>query len=421
MNMLSSLFFSKAEKVTPLQWFVILIGFSVPISTAFDNLMLALVLLGTLFSVGKISQIVREHPVARAAILLFSMLLIAMFYGLAPWKEALVLLMKYIDLMFIPIFIFVLSNETVQRKARRAFLAAMAFTLSVSYLVGFRLIAVANWMQRDIVPDNPAIFHSHITQNNMMAFAVFLALLEARATITRTGKIGWSVFALLASFNILFMVQGRTGYIILVILFAWFAWTTLARYLKKRNKKVGWQVTAIVLAGMLFSALLVYNTSTQLRSRVDMAVAEFKASSPENANATSIGERKTFVKNTLEVVREHPVFGVGTGGFAAAYAQQVEGKGLLKTVNPHNEYLMISAQTGIIGLLLMLYLFYSHGYYAKFLSNPFEQDAARGLLLAYIVNCSVNSALMDHADGLFFSFMTAVFFANFIKNKHQPS
>jgi hypothetical protein len=73
---------------------------------------------------------------------------------------------------------------------------------------------------------------------------------------------------------------------------------------------------------------------------------------------------------------------------------------------------MISAQTGVIGLILLLYLFYTLWRYAPLLPTPFEQDAAKGLVLAYLVNCLLNSALMDHTDGLFFAFMSAVLYAN---------
>jgi hypothetical protein len=72
---------------------------------------------------------------------------------------------------------------------------------------------------------------------------------------------------------------------------------------------------------------------------------------------------------------------------------------------------MLTVQTGVIGLALLLYLFYTQWRTAPKLPTPFEQDAARGLVLAYAANCSLNSALMDHADGLFFAFMTAALFA----------
>jgi len=84
---------------------------------------------------------------------------------------------------------------------------------------------------------------------------------------------------------------------------------------------------------------------------------------------------------------------------------------VLQTRNPHNEYLMITVQTGVIGLVLLLYLFYTQWRCAPLLNMPFEQDAARGLVLAYLANSLFNSPLLDHADGLLFAFMTAVLLA----------
>lgn len=393
-----------------LQWCVVLIGLSVPISVVSDNILMALILLGTLFSLKNIIvHLVSTHPVARAALLLFLILDVAMFYGATPLKDALVILVKYIDLAFIPIFIFLLSDPVVCRRARRAFLLAMAVTLVISYLIGFEWVEVAPWMHSWTVPSNPAIFHSHITQNNMMAFATFLALLEWRDAATRISKSAWIVFVLLAMYNMLFMVAGRTGYLILLALLGWFTWSSFSRMMHRQGRAWDWRLKTLVISMLMVAALASYNISTHLHNRVSLAISEYQNWVPGRAD-TSIGQRMDFYFNTLQIVKAHALTGVGTGGFPAAFEQQMNG--LLKTTNPHNEYLMISVQTGLIGLALMLYLYYTHWRYAPMLESAFEQDAARGLLLAYAINCMLNSALMDHADGLFFAFMTAVLFAN---------
>lgn len=162
-----------------------------------------------------------------------------------------------------------------------------------------------------------------------------------------------------------------------------------------------------------------YHGSARLHGRVEMAVAEYQAWVP-NQGTTSIGQRLDFYSNTLHIVMENPLLGVGTGGFPSAYEHKTRGSNVVKTRNPHNEYLMISAQIGLVGLLLLLYLFYTHWRNAPLLSTSLERDAARGLLLAYLINCMLNSALMDHADGLFFAFMSAVLFANLkLGSKHE--
>jgi O-antigen ligase len=283
----------------------------------------------------------------------------------------------------------------------------MGMTLALSLLLGSGWLPVQHWMSDYALPDNPVIFHSHIAQNNMMAFAAFLALLRLRTATSFGTRAGWAAFASLGAVNVLFMVQGRTGYLILLALLAWFAWTTLAR-----GKNLGARHAAGLLLALTSLAAAAYQLSPRLHDRVEMVVSEFQAWQPNQGKDTSTGQRLDFYYNTLQVVQQQPLSGVGTGGFPAAFAQQVQGTAALPTHNPHNEYLMVAAQTGIVGLTLLLYLFYTLWRTAPRLPGAFEQDAARGLVLAYLVNCTFNSALMDHSDGLFFAFMTAVLFAN---------
>ena len=398
--------------LAPMRWFAVLIGLSVPISTALDNILLALVMLGALFSLGSIARVTVSHPVARAAMLLFSVLLVAIFHGMTPLKEAFAILGKYVDLMFIPIFIFLLADETNRRRARYAFLAAMAVTLILSDLVGFGMVPVTHeWMSIFASQYNPVIFHSHITQNNMMAFAVFLALLEWREANSSSVRVLWAGFALLATANMLFLVQGRTGYLILLILLGWFIWTSLSRYMLSRGRSWGWRQGGLIALALMVIAITAYHSSDRLHERVGLVVSEYQAWTPDHGKLTSTGQRLDFYSNALQIVGEHPLLGVGTGGFPAAFEQQAQGKDVLITNNPHNEYLMISVQTGVLGLSLLLYLFYTQWRNAPSLPTTLEQDAARGLVLAYMVNCMFNSALHDHADGLFFAFMTATLFA----------
>jgi O-antigen ligase len=400
--------------LSPLQWCVILIGFFVPISVALDNLMLALILLGSsLLGFKNVVSVIAKHPVARAATLLFVLLFVAMFHGSTPLNQATTTLLKYIDLLFIPIFIFLLSNEKVRRLSRYAFLAAMSVTLILSFLVGLEMIPVMSWMNYPWTePGNPAIFHSHITQNNMMAFAVFLAALELRESLTTTRRFVWGIFILFGIINMLFMVQGRTGYLILFLLFGWLVWTSLLRRQHNLGKNWGWKEGTVVLLILATFATVSFQFSTRLHDRVSAVIYEYQTWTPGQGESTSTGERLNFYSNTLKIIENNVLFGVGTGGFSAAFAEQIQGKQIKATNNAHNEYLMISVQTGIIGFVLLLYLFYMHWRYAPLLPTSFEQDAARGLLIAYMINCMLNSALMDHSDGLFFAFMTAVLFSN---------
>jgi len=394
----------------------VLIGFSVPISVALDNLLLALVLLGGLFNGPEIWRIIRHHPVARAAMFLFLMLFLGTLYGQTPLREAMGILGKYMDLAFIPLFMFALAKQDSRKFATYAFMGAMGVTLVLSYLGGFGVLPHQSWMPVISLPgtsfsENPVIFHSHIAQNNMMALAAFLAFLKARGGTSGLNRFGWAAFGTLALFNILFMVQGRTGYAVLLILIAWFVWSSAKRYLAKADRVLGAKQALAVFFALVGMVFVAYSLSPRLQDRVHNTLAEYESWTPYHGKTTSTGQRLDWYYATAGIVTDQPLLGVGTGGFPAAFKQQVAAQDVAPTHNPHNEYLMIAVQTGVSGLVFLLFLFYTIWRIAPQLPTNFEQDAARGLVLAYMVNCLFNSPLLDHADGLLFSYMMAVLFA----------
>lgn len=401
----------------PLQVVAILLGISIPVSVALDNLLAALLIVLGLVGAGhQIFSIALRNPVARAAWLLFGILLLAVCYGQAGWREALGTLAKYVDLALVPLFMVALSHPATNRMAFYAFMLVMAVTLVLTCLLGFGLIDTQPWMWREALHGNPAIFRSSITQNVLMGYAVFLALLHAREEVVIWKKVAYGIFAALGGMSVLFLVIGRTGYLILFALLAWFAWSTLDGYLRVRGKAIGWRSMLAVALLMLGSVSAAYHASGRLHERVDQVVAEYKAWQPNVANAasnsTSTGERLEFYYNSLKIASAHPFIGVGTGGFPQAYAQQVAGTGILPTHNPHNEYLMLMVQAGLPALLLMLYWLYVQWREAAKLESPLRKDAARGLALTVGICCLVNSSLLDHTEGLFFAFMSALLFAN---------
>lgn len=398
---------SKAPRLS-----VALLGLSIPVSVAFDNLLLLLPLIWLLLNARDVMAVAATHPAARAAWLLFGMLAIGMSYGPTALQTALGSLGKYADLAFIPAFMLLLGDAATRRLAGHAFIGTMAITLLLSMLVGLGWMPVQPWMAAKAAVDNPCIFHSEITHNNMMAFAAFLALLHFREARSWGMRALWGGFIALACYNILFMVDGRTGYLILFALCGWFVWTTLRAWLASRGLAIKTRHVLAVSILAITAAIMAFQMVAPLRDGVRQAATDLQAWQPGQASEGSAGMRLDYYYNTLQFLKLQPVFGVGTGGFADAYQSQVQGTAMPSTHNPHNEYLMVAAQTGLIGLALLLYLFYTLWRTAPKLPTSFEQDAARGLVLAYLVNSMFNSALTDHSDGLFFAFMTAVLFAN---------
>ena len=107
---------------------------------------------------------------------------------------------------------------------------------------------------------------------------------------------------------------------------------------------------------------------------------------------------------------DHPLTGVGTGGFASAYAKLVEGTSQERTVNPHNEYLLITAQVGLGGFLLLLGMWWTQWCAARTIASPLWRGLAQGLVITMMIGCAVNSMLLDHAEGLFYAWLCGVVF-----------
>jgi O-antigen ligase len=72
--------------------------------------------------------------------------------------------------------------------------------------------------------------------------------------------------------------------------------------------------------------------------------------------------------------------------------------------------LHITAQIGIIGLLVLIAMFWMQWRSAKHLDMPMEQALARGLVLTLVIGCMVNSLLLDHAEGLFYAWLSGLLY-----------
>lgn len=417
--MTSPLAFGKAHPgtETAARWSAIALGFVIPISVALDSTLAVMVLLGCLLAARYRERFttIRANPVGLLAVALFVLYLVGSLYSVGTRDEILEFLGKAARLLFIPLLISLFGDPAVRQRAWQAFMAAMLLTLALSYLLWLGLLPAGGLIKGE--PVNPVIFKLHITQNLLMAFAAFACAVQARYAPSSRQAAIWSALAFLAAANVLFLVHGRTGHLVLLVLLvylltAWLRWRGVA-------------VAAVAICTIAAFAYLAPNTA--LYQRTVLAYQEFSGWKPSAAapHSSSVGLRLEYYRNTLEVIRKHPLLGTGTGGFRQAYAQQVEGTGRVATHNPHNEFLMTAAQLGLAGLALLLYLLWTQWRLAARLASAQEQMLARGLVLTVVTASAVSSTLIDHAEGWFYVWMSALFFAGLKSRqpdhgKHSP-
>lgn len=387
----------------------IALGFSIPVSVALDNILLAVVLLCWLAGAGFREKFnwLRDHSVARAALALFALLAGGIAWS-AHGSEGLRILGKYADLAFIPVFATLFRDERDRKRAGAFLIAALLVTLLLSCLTRIGFVETGYPVIGDA--GEPEVFKKYLTQSILMACGSYLFALLARDEPTPSRRLIWALLSVASAFNVVFMLSGRSGQIALAVLALLFVFQV-------------WRSKGFVLVAGVFAFLIagiMYGYAPDNNRFVEV-VKDFKAWEPGKVMLTSTGQRMLtstgqrldYSMNSIAIVREHPLIGVGTGGFAAAYARQVEGTNLEATVNPHNEYLNLAVQLGIAGLLAAVWLFAMVWRHARALPTALERDLARGLAVTFAIGCLFNSMLMDHVEGLFFAWSAGVLFGGY--------
>ena len=387
-----------AQRVS--RWSAIALGASIPVSTALDNILIAITLAAWLLS-GAVRDTIKISFKNKYLILpstLFLLLAIGTVYGDAPRQTALSTLSKYADLLYIPIFVMIFRAPGVRTQALHALACSLVSIVVLSYLIRFGLLPKLPFITGTI--DSPTVFKLKLTHNLLVAFGAFLFVWLGHVSASQRLRLMWYGLALLAALNVVFMVQGATGYLVLAALALLLGW-----------QYTGWRG----ITGMLIGVTIVLTASlfvaNPFHDRVVRIVQEIRDWNPAGRTVTSTGLRLEFYQNSLAIVADHPLTGVGTGGFPAAYAQQVQGTNKVKTHNPHNEFLHLATQVGVLGVILLIAIFVTQWRLASSLPSPMDRALAHGLVITMVIGCLFNSLLLDHTEGLFYAWLTGVLYS----------
>ena len=382
------------------RWVAVAIGFTVPVSTALDNYLLVTLLVCWLAS-GRWRDkyaAIRANPVALAALALFALLMLGLAWGQGPLDDGLLYLRKYNKLLLLPILVTVFTDPADRRRGLLALAVAIALTALLSLALAAGVLPAGGLITG--MPEDPTVFKKHITQNIFVAFGFLLFAQLGREAASRNLRLLWAVLAGAAAFDALLLVRGRSGYLVLAAL--------VALLLHDRWR---WKGLAAAVVVVLVAFAAAYQFSNGFRSRVSLAETEAREWRPDVATETSVGIRLEFYRNTLSIIQRHPVLGVGTSGFARAYADQVQGTAMLPTYNPHNQFLLVTAQLGVVGLAFLSALFALQWRCAARLPERTLRTLARGLVLTFVIASLFSTPLIDHAESVFFAWLSGLLFA----------
>lgn len=391
-------------------WLAFLLGFSLPISTALDNILFVGILAVWLFAgdwQGKLARL-RNNPPALALLALLALAAVGMAWGLGSGGERLRYFGKYANLLLALGLLTLPLDATQRQRAFAGFGAAVLLTVLLSYVIRFAPLP-SHWFAADQGPQNPVVFKAQITHGFFVALGAFLFLAGALQATDRRWRWALGGAAALAASNVL-ITHGRTGHLILA---------TLAVYLFIHRFR--WRGALAAGVALLGAGLVAQQfPESAVMSRLQKGVNEIRQWEYGRQDATSMGERMQFAATSLRIIAERPLLGVGTGGFEDAYREKISATQARVSNNPHNQYLLTTVQLGLPGLLALLAAFAVLWHTAARLA-PTAQLLARGLLLAYLVGNLFNSFLYDHAEALFFAWAMGLLFCGLPPQRPRPT
>jgi len=394
---------SLRKKITTLNTYLLIsLFFFIPFSVSIGTVVSLSILAGWLF-IADFKNDFKELKSNR--VLIACWLFIALHIIGLLWTEdmdwGIYTLRKEWRIFIIPIFMLYARKEYIHYYIS-AFILSMSISEFIVYGIWFELIPP--FLHASV--ENPLPFIGHITYNPFLTVSIYLlanSLLFSN-NLSSLKKVFYLIFLTTMTIN-MFITGGRSGqamffFAIFVLSFQYF-----------QGQRIKGVLISLCFIISIFT--IAYSSSDIFHQRMNMAV--HAATNYENNKMTSTGQRITFTLNSLDIFYEHPLTGVGTGDFLNEYAKMNNKNtpSVVTTDNPHNMYTLEMVQFGLLGLISILWIFYSQISHA--LKNPDKFLARLGvtLPLLYFILCFGESYLLGHGTSLLFAIFSSFIYKNY--------
>ncbi len=240
-----------------------------------------------------------------------------------------------------------------------AFLLGMFVSILFSYLVHLGILpyefSLGKYKIWETFAYSPAPFLSHGEHSVGISFFVgfLLYYILVFKNEEKYKKIIASIFLIAALVNISF-IASRTGYMTLVTVI----FVTITLVYRKNIKLLF--ISILLFFAVCFS---LYSFSDTINQRVNAVFENFEKGikSKRYYENGSTAQRVGLTLYSIEVIKDNPFFGVGTGDHMVELRKKIpeEQKRLREIAKPHNLYVQIPMQLGLVGSFAFLFLIYS--------------------------------------------------------------
>lgn len=360
------------------------LGFFLPFSSAGVSVALAALVL---LALARPRQILAarpwKEPTMAAGLALLAYIAVHTLWTTGVERASLRTINQYQELLLAPL-VFALLQDA---RYRRVFIRGL--------FVGATLLALAHWAALVLPALSNSLSSRRISTGFALAVCAFLALMQTQGK-PRPWP-GRALAAFLAA-TVLFAVDSRTGHVVLVVLVSCAGWGLSPRR---------WRWAAALAAPLLVLVLAMASGAVGSRLKETLAASQ---SAPSTGPLTSTAIRVNMMHVAVDLVQRYALTGAGFANYSTVHEQAARARygkepavmddpsHWVRTVNPHNEYLMQLIGGGVVSL----------GLFLLWLGLPLRRAArARaplgglltGAVLAFATGCLFNSLLLDFVEG----------------------
>ncbi len=244
------------------------------------------------------------------------------------------------------LFCFALAGCCPQTGRRRWLINAFLLGLAVNAVFGaLQLIGVL----APIETVYSGLGRGYSTLAAYLVVGILILSFDYRQAVHIKWRMGLALLMAFYFFHLV-ILQGRTGYLTFLVLSP-----LIVRNLFHRAR--GWKIAVVclLLAGSMF-------LSPVVRQRVSDSIATLRyhlSVRPDKAwgRVYSPHQDRFFMwHSAVRIFREHPLLGVGTGGYQTR-VHQLSPPGTPLFAHPHNDFLYMAASYGLVGVLAFVWFF----------------------------------------------------------------
>ena len=318
---------------------LVLLALSISISVVASNIILIMLLIIIILE-GDFSNKIKKIISSNWMISIISLLLLYYLYWIffGKFTDTNWILKRVSLLWLLPAFYSTnFTNKTIEKSVFSFFVSMfISSVLAISENCGILNINGENWT-------NSAFLK--YTEHNIFLASSTLILIYSYFKISAIPIIKIVLIVFLPVYLIsLFTEPGKSGQLVFILLLTIFIFVQLRKNIKY-----------LVLTSSLYflTVFMIYNSSEMIQKRFTHVISSFLTKQPTS--------RYLLFTNSLELIKKQPIIGYGTGSFTDIFRKidkETEKVVRYKHKTPHNNYFYVWIELGIIGLIILLSIFY---------------------------------------------------------------